>query len=136
MSSTQEKVNKLVENTQRMRRDAERVRLSIDNLRESKPRESLEEIERRLWEIDDVNAEICAMVSFLSTIQMMIFSSEYPPEVFQLARINKNEFLFQVSNLLSYYKTVAFSIQEMSKTTRSIFEHHSQRDLLHLKISG
>lgn len=135
MENVSKKVEILVDTTQRMRRDAERVRLQIERLTQVKPREHLNEIEEKLWDIDDVNAEICAIVAYLSTIQMMLFSGEYPPEIFELANFKKSDFGFQVSNLLSYYKTISFSVQEMSKTVRTIYEYHSQLSLMRNTIS-
>lgn len=133
--SIKDKLNALIEATQRMRRDAERVRERIEKLRGSTSRESIEDIEKRLWEIDDINAELCAIIAFLSSIQAMLYSGEYSSELFELAKMKKNEFSFQVSNLLSYYKTVAFAIQEMSKTTRIIYEYHTKLDILRQNIT-
>ena len=92
--------------------------------------------EARLFDIDDVVAESLAIMSYLSLIMMRLYSNEYSTELFELSPYRKSDFMSQVSTLHTYYKSIQYMLVERSKTARSVYEYHVQRERDELELKS
>lgn len=129
----EQKIEHIVKCTSRMRKDSIRLSQFLDQMLE-KPYNlnSIEGLGLFLSDLDHGLAEILAMTAFLNLIRMEIYSGEYPTELFELTPVSRSEFLAQVSNLLSYYKSMSYVIIERSKIARSALEYCISQEKLSL----
>lgn len=124
----QEKLQKLVESSQRMSSDAARLENRLKNLCHCTYPDTVEGHEAKLFDIDDVMAESLAITSYLSLIMMRLYSGEYSTELFELSPYRKSDFMSQVSTLQTYYKSIQYMLVERARTARSVYEYHVQKE--------
>jgi len=121
------KIKKIISSTERMRRDGERISAFLDTMVETHYSDDVEGHTNRVQHIDQALAELSAISSFLSSLVTMLFSGEFPKELFEVASIrksiSKSEFSSQIFNLLAYYKSLCFMLLERSKIARLGLEY-------------
>jgi len=128
MASVQEKIDKIVSSTSRMRRDCERVSSFLDEIGVKEYSNDVDGSENRLKDIDAALAEVSAISAFLACLVTDLFSGQYPKELFEITSVSKSEFSSQVFNLIAYYKSLSFVLIERSKTARAVLGHLVDRE--------
>ncbi len=121
-------IENLAKSTNRIRRDVQKFFDYLESLESKEYGNKIEDYEQRMLDIDQALANMVLLVSFLQIEQMMLYSNEYPPEMFEALSLSKAEFSSQVINLLSHFKSLSFVLTERSRIAREIWKTKVDRE--------
>lgn len=120
---TLKKVEEIYSANARMIKDMERLSDYLDTLKEKRYNDSVSSCERRLLDVDQALADVSAIVAYLNIFITKMYSGEYTKELFECSNSLKSDVSLQATNLLSYCRTLAFMLNERSKTARAVYDN-------------